>query len=172
MNSAADARKDPFASSAVAVTLTIVLHTRNGMRRSARSVIAPSTCESTKMSTYEMDGIRLQIRSARDEPKDTTMNCGNVTEMTPIEKIVLARSYTTHDTTALRRMTREGPADTGGRLLQQAVPRPTGSHVRVSASPRRRRRTRRRPAAAPLFPRARPCRSHGRRGEDTWCSAG
>ena len=92
MKSTAEAKKDPFARSAVAVTLTMVLQTRNGIRRAARSVIAPSTGDSTKISPYEIDWIRLQIRSARVAPTDISMKCGNVTEMTPIEKIVFARS--------------------------------------------------------------------------------
>ena len=49
MNSSADERNEPRPISAVAVTQMIVLHIRNGMRRRARSVIAPSIGDSRKM---------------------------------------------------------------------------------------------------------------------------
>ena len=41
-------------SSAVSETQMMVLHTRNGMRRRARSVIPPRSGEMTKMMAIEM----------------------------------------------------------------------------------------------------------------------
>ena len=59
MNRTAESTKGPRPITAVAVQQTTVLQNRNGIRRRARSVIAPSSGERTKMRPIETAVIRL-----------------------------------------------------------------------------------------------------------------
>ena len=78
----------------------IVLTTRNGMRRRARSVIAPSTGEAMKMRPIEIAVMTPYTESARSAPTWSRTQVEKYTDTTPIEKMVLARSYNTQLTTA------------------------------------------------------------------------
>ena len=69
-----------------------VLHTRNGIRRRARSVIAPSSGAMTKIVPMEIAVIRPYRLSARSRPTDSRTYIEKYDDVTPMEKMVLARS--------------------------------------------------------------------------------
>src|SRR5256885_16794333 len=82
-------------------TQSNVLTMRNGMRRLARSVIAPSSGETTKIVPIDTAVAHPTTLSARSFPTWSRAHSAKNAESTPIEKIVFARSYSTHDATAL-----------------------------------------------------------------------
>src|SRR5580765_1189075 len=82
-----------------------VLTTRNGMRRCARSVIAPRTGDATKINPIEIAVMTPYTKSARSAPTWSRTQVEKYTDTTPIEKMVLARSYRTQLATARVGMT-------------------------------------------------------------------
>ena len=65
---------------------------RNGIRRRARSVIAPRTGDNTKMMPIEMAVITPSTVSARSLPTASRTHSPKYNDTIPIEKIVFARS--------------------------------------------------------------------------------
>jgi hypothetical protein len=100
------ARKAPFATrksasegtsptwpmSAVAPTQSSVLPTRNGMRRGARSDIAPSTGESSTITVMLADTTPPYRPSACSAPTCSRTHSEKYSVTIPMEKIVFARS--------------------------------------------------------------------------------
>jgi hypothetical protein len=73
---------------------------RNGMRRLARSVIEPNKGEAKKTIAIEMAEIIPTVESTFRSPTWSLTQSEKFTEITPIEKIVFARSYNTQPVTA------------------------------------------------------------------------
>ena len=73
-------------------TQITVLVMRNGIRRLARSVIAPSSGEMTKMMPIETAVMMPYTESARSAPTWSRTQSEKYSETTPIEKMVFARS--------------------------------------------------------------------------------
>ncbi len=72
------------------------------MRRRARSVIAPSSGDTTKIIAIEIAVIMPYTVSALVAPTSSRTQSEKKSEITPMEKMVLARSYSTQLTMALR----------------------------------------------------------------------
>ena len=62
------------------------------MRRGARSVIAPSSGDTMKMSPIDIAEMRPYTASARLAPTSSRTHVEKYNDTTPIEKMVLARS--------------------------------------------------------------------------------
>src|SRR6266446_9772050 len=90
------------ASKLVKQTQITVLAIRKGIRRRARSVIAPNRGDAKKISAIESALIVPYRASAFSLPTASRIQSGKLSEITPIEKIVLARSYNTQLATARR----------------------------------------------------------------------
>ena len=82
----------PRPMSAVMAQQMTVAHIRNGIRRRARSVMAPSNGEMQNMMPIETALIRPTRLSARSEPTMKRTNSAKFSDVTPIEKMTLARS--------------------------------------------------------------------------------
>jgi hypothetical protein len=76
----------------VSKTQPTVATVRNGSRRTARSVILPKIGDNKKMSVIETEVTLPTTKSACLGPTSSLTHKGINIEITPIEKIVLARS--------------------------------------------------------------------------------
>ena len=75
-NRNAESQNDPRPMKAVAATQRNVVQTRNGIRLRARSVIAPSVGDRTKMIAYEIDWMVPNTRPTCSAPTARSTKCG------------------------------------------------------------------------------------------------
>ena len=87
---------------------TSVAQTRKGIRRRARSVMAPSSGDRQNMIPMDSALMPPSRLSARSEPTCARTYNEKYSEITPIEKMTLARSYSIQLMTARRGITRVG----------------------------------------------------------------